>query len=89
MRKCYYCRNFVESEDDNNFIYFCSKYCLETCTRTLILFNKISKYDHVVTNKLCYKCYKPIHKEQTTFHFKDNIFCSKECRNFKDENIRF
>ena len=28
------------------------------------------------------------HKNQTTFHFKDHIFCSKECRNFKDESIK-
>ena len=84
--ECYCCRNTVKSNENEDVIYFCSKYCLKSCKSVikndLIYKNSILNKKIVVTFKICSKCSKEIHTSQPTYHSNDKIYCSEHCRNY-------
>ena len=81
MTVCYLCGNYVNSENNiPTLLYFCSSFCLDYCLNNHRIYNRIRNYQHMVSNKQCFKCKKEIEKNTVTFHYNDNMYCSENCR---------
>ena len=86
MIGCYYCKNFVNSNNEKNAVYFCSNYCFEICTNNASIFHRISDKNHIITFKICYYCCSKINRNTPTFHYNDHTFCSSGCRKLFMQN---